>query len=348
MYKLAICGFGGIGFYHTTLIKNIESLSVKGVFDIKDERQKFALEQGFHAYDSYEDLLNDSEVDVVLVSTPNDSHKELSIKALKAHRNVICEKPVVMTRADYLDIVKVAKEVNKFFIVHQNRRWDEDFLIVRNIIEKNMIGDVFHIESRVLGASGIPGDWRKKKEQGGGMLLDWGVHLIDQLLLIKKEKIASLYLRPSYILSEEVDDGFVAHINFEDGFTIHVEVQTTNTIMLPRWYVKGTLGTAKIDDWSNKGEIIVTKDRFLKHNSKPIKAGQGLTKTMAPLETEQLIIEKLPEPYFYHASFYDHIVAVLDGKEEPIIKEDEVARVLNVLEKLFISGQENRIIKDIE
>ena len=86
-----------------------------------------------------------------------------------------------------------AVQTGKFLTVHQNRRWDEDFLAVKNLYDHGWMGTPFRIESRVHGSRGIPGDWRQKPERGGGMVLDWGVHLLDQALMMVPEKVVRVY-----------------------------------------------------------------------------------------------------------------------------------------------------------
>lgn len=83
-------------------------------------------------------------------------------------------------------------------MVHQNRRWDPDFLTVKKMYDKNALGKFCRIESRVQGANGIPGDWRKFEEKGGGMMLDWGVHLIDQMVYMLPELPESVYCQYFY------------------------------------------------------------------------------------------------------------------------------------------------------
>lgn len=100
------------------------------------------------------------------------------------------------------------------------------------------------------GSRGIPGDWRKEKVHGGGMVLDWGVHLLDQILyLYGDRKIETVYASLTHITNQEVDDGFTTILTFEGGTEVLVEVGTNNYISLPRWYVLGEDGTAVIRDW---------------------------------------------------------------------------------------------------
>ena len=182
-HKMAIVGFGGMAGWHYNEIQTIEGLEIAGIWDIREERRVYAAEEkGLHVYSGLEDLLADSETDLVLIATPNDVHKPVAIAAMEAGKNVVSEKPVTLCSQDLREMIETSDRTGRFLTVHQNRRWDEDFLTVKKILEEGKLGEVFRVESRVHGSRGIPGDWRQEKEHGGGMILDWGVHLLDQLL----------------------------------------------------------------------------------------------------------------------------------------------------------------------
>ena len=95
-YGLGIIGFGGMGYYHYQKIAKDDRMFIAGIYDINDERMKFAAEQDINTYESAEALLADEKVNIVLVATPNYFHKEYSIAALRAKKAVICEKPVTL------------------------------------------------------------------------------------------------------------------------------------------------------------------------------------------------------------------------------------------------------------
>ncbi|WP_160723825.1 Gfo/Idh/MocA family protein [Bacillus sp. USDA818B3_A] len=346
-YQLVIVGYGGMGSYHAKLIKDSKNIDVAGTYDLLEERKTASLADGYAVYESLEAVLLDEAVDIVLIATPNDVHKELAIAALNAKKHVICEKPVTIYSQELLEIMEAAKINDRAFIVHQNRRWDEDFLTMKKVYDDQIIGEVFHIESRVQGANGIPGDWRHLKEYGGGMLLDWGVHLLDQLLFMVDSKITSVYANLSYILGDDVDDGFQVFITFENGITSLIEVGTTNFVQLPRWYVKGTKGTAVVHDWELNGKI-VTQNFGEVEAPKPIKAGQGLTKTMAPPSEKAISTSSLPAAVKLEESFYENVISVVEGKAEPIVKNGEVLRVLRLMETIFKSAEINEVIKDFD
>ncbi|GJM82006.1 hypothetical protein HMSSN139_45020 [Paenibacillus sp. HMSSN-139] len=174
--NFAVIGYGGMGSYHAHNLIPAEStrFHVVGTYDISGERQQISKGKGLHIYTSLDEVLTDGNIEAVLIATPNDSHKEIAIRALRAGKHVVCEKPVAMNTEELDEILAVAKETGNVFMVHQNRRWDPDFLIIRQLYQNKAIGDIFQIESRVQGANGIPGDWRHVQKHGGGMLLDWG------------------------------------------------------------------------------------------------------------------------------------------------------------------------------
>ena len=274
-HRLGIVGFGGMGNWHRELIESgIENLEIAGMFDIKEERQEAARALGYRAYESLDALLADETVDMILVSTPNDCHKPIAIKAMEAGKNVVSEKPVTLSSEDLLEMIDASKRTGKIFTVHQNRRWDEDFLTVKKLYDENALGDVFNIESRVHGSRGIPGDWRGKKEHGGGMMLDWGVHIIDQMLMMVKEKITSIYCKVNHVTNYEVDDGFTLILTFESGKTALLEVGTSNFIELPRWYMLGENGSVQIDDFLVHGKIVRITD-WDKNDAVPVKTAAG-------------------------------------------------------------------------
>lgn len=347
-HAIVIVGYGGMGSYHAKLIKDNAYLEVTGTFDILKDRREVSQQDGYAAYESYEQVLNDAAVDVVLIATPNDVHKELALQAFKAGKHVICEKPVTLSVSDFKEMVSAADAAGRVLMVHQNRRWDEDFLTIKQMYNEKTIGDLFRIESRVHGANGIPGDWRHLGAHGGGMLLDWGVHLLDQVLFMVESRIKSLSSRLSFILGDEVDDGFESVIEFENGVSVLIEVGTTNFITLPRWYVKGTEGTGIIEDWSLNGRVVIRNQDAVKVEPKPIQAGVGLTKTMAPPSEEATITGALPEPFRQSSSFFDNFAAVIQGEAEPIVKNEEVLRVLNLIEAVFESARTGETLKDFD
>ena len=110
---------------------------------------------------------------------------------------------------------------------------------MKKIYDEGTLGPVFNIETRVHGSRGIPGDWRNAKVHGGGMVLDWGVHMLDQIMMMVEKPLRSVYAILSHVTNDDVDDGFKIFLDFEGGLNVQVEVGTSNFINLPRWYMQG-------------------------------------------------------------------------------------------------------------
>ncbi|WP_204122886.1 Gfo/Idh/MocA family protein [Lacticaseibacillus mingshuiensis] len=332
---MAIVGYGGMGSYHAhALIPDAAHIHLKGAFDIDPARQQAIADDGFVSYPSYGALLADPEIDLVLVATPNDRHKPLAIQALNAGKHVISEKPAMMSPAELEEVLAVAKDAHREFFTHQNRRWDPDFRVITEIVESHSIGDVFRIESRVHGADGIPGDWRHYAKYGGGMIRDWGVHLLDQLLFLLDGPISRVTAETSTILGNDCDDGFTVRLDFASGIRCVVEVGTTNFISLPRWYVKGTKGTAEIIDWDLAGEQVIATGVDTTAPA-PIRAGVGLTKTMAPPTENAVRHAALPAGTPLAESFYDNVHDVITAGAARIVKNEEVLRLLRLIDAIF-------------
>jgi predicted dehydrogenase len=282
-------------------------------------------------------------VDIVLVATPNNLHRDLSIAAMRAGKHVLCEKPVTPTSAELEDILAVAKETGKVFYPRQNRRWDEDYLIIKKIYDENLLGKTFNIESCVHGSRGIPGDWRGVKEYGGGMMLDWGVHLLDRLLMMIPEKITKVFCSLTNITNDEVDDGFKMHLTFESGLTAVVEVGTCHFISLPLWFIAANHGTASISNWSCSGEM-VRLNSWDDKDAKPILAGEGLTKTMAPRLGKSIEKLPLPEVDYDRNELYSNLADAVNGEAEQIVTAEQALRVFKLMEAAFKSSKEGVVV----
>ncbi len=353
-YNLAIVGLGGMGNWHRELITgngswnnikigDIEGLNLIGSFDIREERQQFARDNGLNTYPSLQAVLEDEKVDIILCATPNDDHKEIVIRALRAGKQVVCEKPVCLNSEELAEMMAVSEETGNLFVVHQNRRWDEDFLTIKKIYDEKLLGDIFRMESRVHGSRGIPGDWRQEPEKGGGMVLDWGVHILDQALMMIPEKVKSVYASMTHVTNELVDDGFTVELTFESGLVYMLEVGTSNFVNLPRWYVLGRDGTAVVEDFAVNGKMVRITD-WSKNDAVPIRTAAGLTKTMAPRTEDTIRTEELPKVEADIRDFYKNVIATLNGEAEIIVKLPQVMRCMKLMEAIFESASKNQVV----
>ena len=345
--KLAVVGYGGQGAWHADWAMRSDVIELAGIYDIREIRNDAARERGIRVYPSLDAILADKTVDIVVCATPNDVHKDIVVRSLLGGKNVVCEKPVALSVSDFDEMLDAERKSGKLLSVHQNRRWDVDFLAIKSLVNSGEIGEVINIESRIHGSRGIPSDWRCHKEPGGGMILDWGVHLIDQIMQLIPERVTRIFCPVTNITTDEVDDGFTLRMDFESGKHATVEVGTYNFIAMPRFYMQAKEGSALIEDWRKCCQV-ARMTAWCEKDVTPVQTAAGITKTMAPRDELTLDSYELARPTSDVHDFYRNFTRAIRGEEEQLIKNCEVRRVLRVMEACFRSAEEgNALAVDI-
>ena len=321
--KVVVVGYGGMGSWHCERIRAMEKFELAGTWDINPAQLANAREDGIFTYGSFEEVLADESVRLLVIATWNDVHKPLCIETMRRGKNVISEKPVSMSLADLDETIAVAKETGRLFTVHQNRRWDDDYLTMKNIRDKNLLGKVFRIESRVQGSRGIPG---------------------DALTMNDQNPLESVFAHVTHVTNDECDDGFYCELLFKDGLRYYVEVTTNNFITLPRWYILGENGSAVIEDWDLSGKMTLVHN-WDKIDSVPVKAGTGITKTMAPRTDETIHDEPLELVHGKWEQYYDNIYDVLEHGAQQTVTWRQMRRCLKLIEAVFASAESGSVIR---
>ena len=324
--------------YHQ-ITDQIPEIQLKGVYDIRPERMEQLRAAGIPTIDSLDQILTDPSIELVTIATPNNFHAPLAIACLEAGKNVVCEKPVTMNAKELADVIATAKRCNKVFTVHQNRRWDADFVTIKEIIASNVIGKPYMIESRVQGSRRVLCGWRGYEENGGGMLLDWGVHLIDQLLWLIDSPVTQVYCQMFALMpGVVVDDNMKLLMRFENGLSALVEVATNCFILQPRWHMSCETGTAVINDWAVNGHMVrLTNEDEMAWEESIVYTEAGPTRTMAPRPPETTERLDLPAIQTDWRDFYRNVVAAIREGTELIVKPSEAMRVMQVVDACFES-----------
>lgn len=330
--KLGIIGYGGMGKWHAQNAPRA-GVEVVAVCDINEVKQKEAVEAGYKMYTNADDLLADPEVNTVILTVPNYLHKEMCIKASKAGKNVITEKPAALSVQELDEMEAACKKAGVFFTSHQNRRWDRDMLIVKKAYDEGLLGKIFTIESKLHSGNGYMHEWHLYKKYGGGMIYDWGVHLIDQILFMMPDaKIKSIYADIKNVLHEEVDDYFKIILKLDNGVTAHIELSTYILKYQPRWLAAGDKGTLIVNTFGCDGAIYRTGQLLEKLPPQITETVAGPTRQFAPVPPGGIVEEPLPEVETDWVDFYKNVDDVLNGRAESKIKIPEVRRVLAVME----------------
>ena len=156
-HKLGIIGYGTMGSWHAENVRDrIQGVDVALVYDINLEKREKAKANGFSVCESADELLQ-SDVDLVLIATPNNFHKDYCVRALDSGKNVVCEKPVCMDMQELDEIERAVERNGKFFTVHFNRRWDVDFNIIKNVLAENLVGKPYQVFPDCLAIEISPG-----------------------------------------------------------------------------------------------------------------------------------------------------------------------------------------------
>ena len=178
-------------------------------------------------------------------------------------------------------------------------------------------------------------------------MLDWGVHLIDQLMYMYDSKVKDVYCKMYSIHYKDVDDNFHLTMTFENGVTAHVEVSTNNFITHPRWYVLGTDGTLQIDGWDATGKIIRCLEREDNWSAEIKKNKVGPSKTMAPRSENSVETIEIKAPTDVVDNLnpvYWQLIDALDGTAPLKITPEQALRVMKVMEAAFESSKHDEVV----
>ena len=243
--------FGGMGYTHGLAATETDGLAFVGVCDSSDERREAAMVD-FPTVQGHVDLASLSkadDVDVVIVATPPLFHAPIALELLRAGKHVVVEKPMCLTVADAEELLAVSAEVGKTITVHQNRRWDGDFLALRRAIDMGLLGDVFNMETFV-GSFEHPCRWWHSDETfSGGAVYDWGSHHIDWILRIfgsRPQRVRAISHKRVWRDVTNADQIDV-HMRWDDGREARFIQSDVAGIRKPKFYVQGTSGTAAAD-----------------------------------------------------------------------------------------------------
>lgn len=244
---VAVVGYGAAfnrGLYHCNAVKTTEGMSLRAVCDPDPGRREQAVrDHSVKTFADMDDMLSEDGIDVVVLVTPNHTHMPLAVKALESGRHVITEKAMCLTLQEADRMIEASRRNRCLLSVFQNRRWDRDYLTVREIVQGGELGDLFQVDCGVNLFGRPPKGWRRDCNAGGGLLYDWGAHLLDQLVLLAQSDPADVFAATNRRKTGEADTHARVMVRFQDGLLTETEVSRASWIPRPRWHVWGTRGT---------------------------------------------------------------------------------------------------------
>lgn len=347
--KMGIIGHGFMGHEHETMLTQMEDIKVVGITD-RDLTQLEDVKEGIIRYKTVEELLANPEIQVVLIVANNNQHLDLVTKAAKAGKDIICEKPAAMSVAELDEMIKIVNECGVKFTIHHQRRFDPDFRTIKEIYDKGTLGDVYTIKNQLYGFNGNMHDWHVYISEGGGMLFDWGVHLIDQVLWMIDSKITSVYATVKNVINFEVDDFFNIQLRFENGVQVEIELGTyylkdQANWFERHWFIGGNQGSAYVDGFHPTGKIVRTTGLLQNVGGSRTMTAAGPTRSFGNPREGLIVTEELPEVTTNHRNYFENYVRAYRGEEEFLVKIPEVRRVLALMEAIRESAKTGQAIQ---
>ncbi|HEV7622269.1 MAG TPA: Gfo/Idh/MocA family oxidoreductase [Flavisolibacter sp.] len=339
-----LCSFGMSGWvFHAPFITTQKGFSLYGVLE-RTKNLAAAKYPGIKTFRSLEEVLNDKEVELVVVNTPNATHYDFAKKALLADKHVVVEKPFTVTVKEGEELIKIARDKNRILSVYQNRRFDSDFKTVRKVVEEKLLGDLVEVEIHYdrYKEELSPKMHKEGPGPGSGLLYDLGPHLIDQAL--------QLFGWPQYIFADievmrpvaKVDDYFELLLYYNK---MRVRLKASNVVReaLPAYILHGL-----------KGSFIKQKtdvqEEMLQAGEIPGKENWGIEPTTQNgfLHTNingKIVKENIPSPAAgNYGEYYEQIYkAIRENGPVPVTAEDGLRNV-QVIEKAMQSSKEKKVI----
>jgi len=341
--KTAICSYGMSGkLFHAPFIALNDGFELYAAC----ERSKKEINEKYPSvisYSSFEELLNDGNIELLIINTPNYTHYDFAKRALLADKHIVVEKPFCNTVAECDELIALAKEKNKIISVYQNRRWDSDFKTVKKVVDEKLLGEIveaeFHFDRYDENLS-----YKLHKETpgpGAGIFYDLGPHLIDQAL--------QLFGMPKALFADitamrqvsKVDD-YMELILFYDRLRVRLKSGYLVKEPIPSYVVHGT-----------KGSFIKSRrdiqENALKQNISPAAkdwgvepiSEEGLLHTTINRET---IRTRIPTERGDYGTYYELLyLAIRNGAAIPVTAA-EGRNVIYIIEKAFESVRDKKLV----
>ena len=330
--RVALIGYGNAArIFHAPLISGVPGLQLACVCSSKPQ-QVLADWPQVTVVATPEDAFADPHTDLVVIATGNESHYLLARAALLAGKHVVVDKPCTVTLEQTQDLLQTAQAVGRVLTVFQNRRWDADFLALRQVLDSGVLGRIVHFESHFdRYRPVVPDRWREQNLPGSGLWFDLGAHLVDQCL--------QLFGAPDDLLVDlacqregaQVNDYFHAILRYPHLHDLRVVLHGSTLVagLGPRFAVHGTQGS-----FVKFG--LDTQEDTLKTGARPQwgDATWGADPVAAQLTVhsgEQLAVRPLAMPHGNYPAYYAAVCDAVQGRAPMPVGPVDVERAMQIL-----------------
>lgn len=338
--QVGLVGFGNSAKnFHAPLINALDTFHLKKIVRKSDT----PLPDSFSNVELESDLkslLKDESIDLIIITTPNHLHFEQARESLSANKHVVVEKPFTVTREEAEKLIRLADSQNRTLTVYQNRRWDGDFLTLKDILEKKLVGEVVEFESTFNRFRNYfkENAWKEKNLPGSGILYDLSSHLIDQSLQLFGEP-DMLYADIRAQREGDADDYFEIDLYYP---SIKVKLKAGMLVPedTPRFVLRGKNGSfVKYGLDPQEAALSAGKSITDEDWGKEPEENRGTLYTWdgSGIQTQKL--ESIPGNY---SNFYSKLAeAIVEGKEPPV-QPEEAKNVIRLIELAQKSNDEGK------
>lgn len=324
-----------IGREHCSGVEATVGLSLHAVCDVNPQ-QRVQAQRDFPSlkiYESADALAEDGDIDVVIICTPPNTHASLSLQMMAAGKHVLCEKPLALSRKESAAMVAMAEEKRVHLSCHQNRRWDVDYLAIKQALADKLIGDLFYMETFVGGFSHPCGYWHSHEEISGGIAYDWGGHYLDWVVsLIPDQPQAVIATRHKRVWHDVTNaDQERIHIRFAGGQEAEFLHSDIAAVRKPKWYLLGTEG-AIVGHWRDVTQYVI--DPILYFHQHEIPATEMIPDLTLHHRhpSGQIVVQKLAMPERQHYLLYRNLADHLLTGEPIVAPLEQSVLVVAILE----------------
>lgn len=341
--RVLIFGYGFAGAWiHDPLISAVPGLEVTAVVTSNPQRQ--ALARSRHpdvgVFSSPGEALEEAGTDIAVVATPNRHHVELTLAALGADMTVVVDKPLANSAREASLLVAEAERLGKSLAVFHNRRWDGDYLTIRELLEHRRLGSIYSLTSRFDRWVPDPArGWRDEEpHSGGGLLLDLGSHLVDQAIELQGP-VESVYCQLMTLVPQRrSEDCVFVSLRHASGSVSHLHASALEGEPSTRFHVSGSEGAYVKQGKDIQEERLLAGDTVV-----PGEMGREPTESWGRIfrGSESEPIETIPGDW---SGFYRELVAHLtEGTPIPVTGE-EACEVLRILDAARVSARDGAVI----
>jgi predicted dehydrogenase len=344
MISVGILGFGyATRTFHAPLVSSTPGLSLDAIVQRNGDEASLAYPAA-RVFRSVEEMLRDSQVELVVIATSNPSHFPLATQCLEAGKHVVVDKPFAVTLEEAEQLIRLATQRSRVLSVFHNRRWDGDFLTLQQLLREGRVGRATRFDSNFdrFRPTVDTAAWRQRNEPGSGVLFDLGPHLLDQAVTAFGQPAS---LRASVRCERagaQVDDAFDLVLEYDSGLYVTLGASMLACTSRPRFSLYGSEGA-----WLKHG--LDPQEADLKRGQRPPSTfwGQepdtahGMLTRCVDGNTVREEVVTLPGNYL---AYYENVRDAVGGTAELAVTGQQALRVMHLLELCMLSQREQRSV----